>query len=145
MLKLADALADRAGAAEAYDAFHRELYDWLAGYAATTASSVERAEELGGLWDDIRTAARDTEEMNLDRRLHILATFARIAATDREPALASSVQRLVRPDRGTAGVPPLGGSRSLGCGQFPGCREKSRDFISPRPVFGKSVQKSPMI
>src|SRR5208337_102053 len=30
VLKLADALADRE-AAEAYDAFHRELYDWLAG------------------------------------------------------------------------------------------------------------------
>jgi DNA polymerase III subunit delta' len=83
VLRLADALADRSAAAEVYDAFHRELYDWLAGYAARTASSVARAEELGGLWDDIRTAARDTEEMNLDRRLHILATFARIAATDR--------------------------------------------------------------
>ena len=83
VLRLADALADRAAAAEAYDAFHRELYEWLAGYAATTASSVARAEELGGLWDDIRTAARDTDEMNLDRRLHILSTFARIAATDR--------------------------------------------------------------
>ncbi len=83
MLKLADALGDRAGSAEAYDAFHRELYEWLAGYAARTASSVERAEELGGLWDGIRAAARDTDAMNLDRRLHILATFAQIAATDR--------------------------------------------------------------
>ncbi|HKN29533.1 MAG TPA: DNA polymerase III subunit delta' [Roseiarcus sp.] len=82
VLKLADALADRE-AAEAYDAFHRELYDWLAGYAASTASSVERAEELGGLWDRIRSAARDAEALNLDRRLHILATFAEIAATDR--------------------------------------------------------------
>ena len=83
VLKLADALADRAGAAEAYDAFHRELYEWLAGYAAQTASSAERAEELGGLWDRIRQAARDTEAMNLDRRLHVLATFAEIAAADR--------------------------------------------------------------
>jgi len=83
VLKLADALADRE-AAEAYDAFHRELYDWLAGYAFRTAGSVERAEELGGLWDRIRTAARDTEAMNLDRRLHVLATFAEIAATDRD-------------------------------------------------------------
>ncbi len=81
-LKLADALADR-DAAEAYDAFHRELYEWLAGYAARTASSVARAEELGGLWDRIRAAARDTDSLNLDRRLHILATFAQIAATDR--------------------------------------------------------------
>ncbi len=82
VLKLADALAER-DAAEAYDAFHRELYAWLAGYAARTASSVERAEQLGGLWDRIRTAARDTDSMNLDRRLHILATFAQIAETDR--------------------------------------------------------------
>jgi DNA polymerase III subunit delta' len=82
VLKLADALADRE-AAEAYDSFHRELYDWLAAYAGRTASSVERAEELGGLWDRIRTAARDTDALNLDRRLHILATFAEIAATDR--------------------------------------------------------------
>jgi len=82
VLELADALADRE-AAEVYDAFHRELYDWLAAHAAATASSVERAEELGGLWDRIRTAARDADAMNLDRRLHVLATFAQIAATDR--------------------------------------------------------------
>ena len=82
VLELADALADR-DAAEAYDAFHRELYDWLAGYALRTAASVERAEQLGDVWDRIRRAARDTEAMNLDRRLHILAAFAEIAATDR--------------------------------------------------------------
>ncbi len=82
VLKLADALADRE-ATEAYDAFHRELYEWLAAHAATTASSVERAEELGGLYDRIRAAARDADAMNLDRRLHVLATFAEIAATER--------------------------------------------------------------
>jgi DNA polymerase-3 subunit delta' len=82
IVKLADALADRA-AAEAYDAFHRELYDWLAGYTRTSASSVERAEELGGIWDRIRTAARETDALNLDRRLHIMTIFAEIAATER--------------------------------------------------------------
>jgi len=83
VLKLADALADRTATAEPYDAFHRELYQWLADYAARTASSALRAEELGGLWERIRQAARDTEAMNLDRRLHVLATFAQIAAADR--------------------------------------------------------------
>ena len=33
VLKLADALADRAARRKPIDAFHRELYDWLAGYA----------------------------------------------------------------------------------------------------------------
>ena len=80
--KLAEALAGRA-AVEAYAAFHRELYDWLAAYASRTASSTARAEELGALWDRIRAAARETDELNLDRRLHLLAIFAEIAATAR--------------------------------------------------------------
>ena len=77
--KLADALSGR-GANEAYQAFHRELYDRLAAYARNTASSPERAEVIGGLWDRVRTAARETEELNLDRKLHILAIFVEIAA-----------------------------------------------------------------
>ena len=80
--KLAEALSNRASG-EAYDAFHREIYDWLASYALRTVSSIERAEELGALWDNIRTAARETEALNLDRKLHILAMFAEIAATAR--------------------------------------------------------------
>ncbi len=80
--KLAEALAGRA-AAEAYQAFHRELFDWLAAYASRTASSTARAEELGALWDRIRAAARETDELNLDRKLHILAIFAEIASTAR--------------------------------------------------------------
>jgi DNA polymerase-3 subunit delta' len=80
VMKLADALADRA-ASNAYQTFHRELYDWLAGYALTSASSITRAEELGGLWDRIRQAARETEELNLDRRLHVLSIFSEIEAT----------------------------------------------------------------
>ena len=80
IVKLADALADRT-AGEAYDAFHRELYDWLASYMRTSSSSVERTEELGGVWDRIRAAARETDALNLDRRLHILAIFAEIAAS----------------------------------------------------------------
>ena len=41
------------------------------------------AEELGALWDRIRAAARETEALNLDRKLHVLAVFAEIAATAR--------------------------------------------------------------
>ena len=80
--RLAEALAGRS-AAEAYQAFHRELFDWLAAYASRTASSTARAEELGALWDRIRAAARETDALNLDRKLHILAIFAEIASTAR--------------------------------------------------------------
>ena len=38
-------------------------------------------EEIGTLWDRIRDAQRETEELNLDRKLHILAVFSEIAAT----------------------------------------------------------------
>ena len=79
VLKLADALAGRA-ADEAFQALHRELYDWLPRYALATASSPEGVVALGDLWERIRAAARETEELNLDRRLHVLAIFAEIAA-----------------------------------------------------------------
>ena len=62
-------------------AFHRELYDWLATYARDVEPGSLRVEEIGGLWDRIRDAQRETEELNLDRKLHILALFAEIAAT----------------------------------------------------------------
>jgi DNA polymerase-3 subunit delta' len=78
--RLADAVSGRAGD-EAYRAFHRELYDWLVAYARDVAPGSLRVEEIGGLWDRIREAERETEELNLDRKLHILALFAEIAAT----------------------------------------------------------------
>ena len=78
--RLADAVGGRAGD-EAYRAFHRALYDWLAAYARDVAPGSFRVEEIGGLWDRIRDAQRQTEELNLDRKLHILALFAEIAAT----------------------------------------------------------------
>src|SRR5271165_1682688 len=80
--KLAEALAGRP-ATEAYQAFHREIYGWLAAHAAASASSTAQAEELGALWDRIRAAARETDSLNLDRRLHLLAIFAEIGATAR--------------------------------------------------------------
>ena len=76
------ALAGRV-ANEAFEAFHRELYDWLAAYAAKAVSSPLGAWEIGALWDRIRDAARETEAMNLDRKLHVLAVFAEIAASAR--------------------------------------------------------------
>jgi len=78
--RLADAVGGRAGE-EAYRAFHRDLYDWLVTYARDVEPGSLRVEEIGGLWDRIRAAERETDELNLDRRLHILALFAEIAAT----------------------------------------------------------------
>jgi DNA polymerase III subunit delta' len=78
--RLADAVSGRAGD-EVYRAFQRDLYDWLITYARDVEPGSVRVEEIGGLWDRIRDAARETEELNLDRKLHILALFAEIAAT----------------------------------------------------------------
>jgi DNA polymerase-3 subunit delta' len=78
--RLADAVSGRTGD-EAYRAFHRELYDWLVTYARDVEPGSLRVEEIGELWDRIRDAERETEELNLDRKLHILAMFAEIAAT----------------------------------------------------------------
>jgi DNA polymerase III subunit delta' len=78
--RLADAIGGRT-ADEAYQAFHRELYQWLASYARSFAPPSFQIEDIGGLWDRIRAAERETEALNLDRKLHILALFAEIAAS----------------------------------------------------------------
>jgi DNA polymerase-3 subunit delta' len=78
--RLADAVGGRAGD-ETYRAFHREIYDWLVTYARDVEPGSLRVEEIGGLWDRIREAQRETEDLNLDRKLHILTLFAEIAAT----------------------------------------------------------------
>jgi hypothetical protein len=78
--RLADAVSGRAGE-ETYRAFHREIYDWIVAYARDVEPGSVRVEEIGGLWDRIREAERETEELNLDRKLHVLALFAEIAAT----------------------------------------------------------------
>ncbi len=80
--RLAEALGGRAST-EALDAFHRALYEWLAAYAVKTVSSPLGAWEVGALWDRLRAAARETEAMNLDRKLHVLAVFSEIAASAR--------------------------------------------------------------
>jgi hypothetical protein len=47
--------------------------------------SAERPDPSGegnqGLWDRIRAAERETEALNLNRKLHILGLFAEIAST----------------------------------------------------------------
>ena len=48
---------------------------------ATSRRHPRRVEEIGGLWDRIRAAERETEALNLDRKLHIQALIAEIAAT----------------------------------------------------------------
>jgi DNA polymerase-3 subunit delta' len=80
--RLAEAVGGRAGD-ETYRAFHRDLYDWLVTYARDVEPRSLRVEEVGGLWDRIRDAQRETDELNLDRKLHILALFAEIAASAR--------------------------------------------------------------
>jgi DNA polymerase-3 subunit delta' len=77
--RLADAIGGRS-ANDGYQAFHRDLYDWLAAYAREFAPPSFQIERIGELWDRIRAAERETEELNLDRKLHILAVFAEIAA-----------------------------------------------------------------
>ena len=78
--RLADAIGGRAGD-EAYRAFHRELYDWLASYARDLPPPAVEVEQIGALWDRIRTAERETDALNLDRKLHVQAVIAEIAAT----------------------------------------------------------------
>ena len=78
--RLAEAIGGRAGD-EAYRAFHRELYDWLAVYARDLAPPFGDVEEIGGLWDRIRAAERETDALNLDRKLHVQALIAEIEAT----------------------------------------------------------------
>ena len=78
--RLADAIGGRAGD-EAFRAFHRELYDWLAAYARDLPQPAAQAEEIGALWDRIRAAERETEALNLDRKLHVQAVVAEISGT----------------------------------------------------------------
>jgi len=79
--KLAETVTGRAGA-DAFEAFTAALYDWLAERARREPSPAGR-EALAGLWERVRAATRETEALNLDRRLHVLAVFEEIAARAR--------------------------------------------------------------
>jgi DNA polymerase-3 subunit delta' len=79
--RLADAVADR-GAGDSFVALNAALCEWLAAGARAAASPAARR-TLVELWDRIRAATRETEALNLDKRLHVLATFEDIAAQAR--------------------------------------------------------------
>jgi DNA polymerase-3 subunit delta' len=79
--KLAEAVSGRA-AAEAFEALTAALYDWLAARARGDASPAAR-EALTTLWDKVRASTRETEALNLDRKLHVLAVFEEISARAR--------------------------------------------------------------
>ena len=79
--RLADAVGDRA-AADSFVALNAALCEWLAARARAAASPTARR-ALTELWDRLRAATRETEALNLDRRLHVLAAFEDIAAQAR--------------------------------------------------------------
>ena len=79
--RLADAVGDRA-AADSFAALNAALCEWLAMRARAAASPPARR-ALTELWDRLRAATRETEALNLDRRLHVLAAFEDIAAQSR--------------------------------------------------------------
>jgi len=79
--RLADAVSDRA-AADSFAALNAALCEWLAARAGAAASPAARR-ALAELWDRLRAATRETEALNLDRRLHVLAAFEDIAAQAR--------------------------------------------------------------
>jgi DNA polymerase-3 subunit delta' len=79
--RLADAVGDRA-AADSFAALNAALCEWLAMRARAAASPAARR-ALTELWDRLRTATRETEALNLDKRLHVLAAFEDIATQSR--------------------------------------------------------------
>jgi len=79
--RLADAVGGR-GAGAAFDGLMNALYDWLAE-RARTAGDGARLAPTADLWDKIRSATREAEAYNLDRRLHVLSVFAEFSAAAR--------------------------------------------------------------
>jgi DNA polymerase-3 subunit delta' len=82
VVKLAEAIGARAQK-DAYEAFHRAIFDWLAAAAGRSAAAPARAAAIAELFERVRTAARETDALNLDRKLHVIALFADIAASAR--------------------------------------------------------------
>ena len=75
--RLADQLSSRA-AQESFGAFNLALYDWLADRARSATNSRQR-EAISALWERLRAATRETESLNLDRKLHVLSVLADFA------------------------------------------------------------------
>jgi len=76
-LRLADRFAGAAGA-EAHERFVLAIYDWLAARARATSEPLRR-EAIAELWEKIRHGARETEALNIDRKIHALAMLQEIA------------------------------------------------------------------
>jgi DNA polymerase III subunit delta' len=79
--KLADAVAGR-GEGDAFEALMSGLYDWLAQRLRTSAPD-RPTEAVSDLWERIRAQTRETEALNLDRKLHVLSIFAEFSAVAR--------------------------------------------------------------
>jgi DNA polymerase III subunit delta' len=79
--KLADAVAGR-GEGDAFDTLMNGVYDWLA-QRLREPSSGQSPQAIGDLWDRIRAATREADALNLDRKLHVLSTFAEISTAAR--------------------------------------------------------------
>jgi len=80
--RLVDAVAGRGAAGDAFERFTIALYDWLAA-RGREPSSPARLEAIAALWERLRAATRETEALNLDKKLHVLAVFEEIAARGR--------------------------------------------------------------
>jgi DNA polymerase-3 subunit delta' len=79
--KLADAVSGRA-AGDAFERLTVALYDWLAA-RGREPSPPARLEAISALWERLRDATRETEALNLDKKLHVLTVFEEIAARGR--------------------------------------------------------------
>jgi DNA polymerase-3 subunit delta' len=79
--KLAEAVGRR-DADDAFETLKVSLCDWLAARIREPSSPL-RLDAIAGLWDRVRDATRETEELNLDRRFHVLALFQEISERSR--------------------------------------------------------------
>ena len=75
------ALADGLAVADSrvFDIVMDSVNDWLSTRLAATVHDKARAAHLAELWDELNTAARDTDTYNLDRKPLIFRTVGRLA------------------------------------------------------------------
>jgi DNA polymerase III subunit delta' len=79
--RLAEAVAAR-GEGDAFEALMNGLYDWLAQRLRALAPD-RPPEAISDLWERIRAQTRETEALNLDKKLHVLSIFAEFSAAAR--------------------------------------------------------------
>ena len=75
-MKIAESVAGRE-AEDAFEQFTLAIFDWLAAQARKP-SSPARLEMIADLWRKLRHQTRETEALNLDKKLHVLALFEEI-------------------------------------------------------------------